>query len=138
MSKLEGSCLCGSIKYTSEADPLFTVICNCKNCQHQSGSAFSLNVVVPTASLKILSGLPSVFKDTSDSGQPVERRFCSKCGSPLFAVSPSRPEMIVIKAGTLNDTSWLQPQTSIWCNSAQSWWLKLETTLPHFPKNPGQ
>ncbi len=138
MRKVEGGCLCGAIKYKSEADPLFTVICNCKNCQQQSGSAFSLNVIVPSTSLKILGSKPSVYMDTSDSGQPVERLFCSKCGSNLFAQSTAHSEKIVIKAGTLNDTSWLQPKTSIWCNSAQSWWLKLETTLPHFPKNPGQ
>jgi hypothetical protein len=136
MSKVEGSCLCGAIKYASEDEPLYTVICNCKNCQQQSGSAFSLNVIVPSASLKIIGGKPSVYMDSSDSGQPVERQFCSKCGANLFAQSTAHSDKIVIKAGTLNDTSWLQPQVSIWCDSAQSWWSKIETSTMHFAKNP--
>ncbi len=47
MVKLEGGCLCGNIRYSGEADPLLTVICNCKNCQKTSGGAFSVNVAVP-------------------------------------------------------------------------------------------
>ena len=51
MAKIEGGCLCGNVRYTSEAEPLATVLCHCINCQKQSGGAYSLNIVLPKGSL---------------------------------------------------------------------------------------
>ncbi len=30
---ITGGCLCGSVRYTCEADPLLCVTCHCKNCR---------------------------------------------------------------------------------------------------------
>ena len=45
------------------------------------------------------------------------------------------PMMDVIKAGTLDDTSWLQPQLNVWCDSAQPW-VQLSDAIPRIPRNP--
>lgn len=42
MSKIEGGCLCGAVRYTCAAEPVMTAICQCTHCQRQSGSAFSV------------------------------------------------------------------------------------------------
>ena len=42
--KIEGGCLCGQVRYTCDADPLFQAVCHCKNCQKQAGTAFSVIV----------------------------------------------------------------------------------------------
>jgi hypothetical protein len=39
MQKIQGRCLCGAVRYRSDAAPLLTAICNCKNCQRQTGTA---------------------------------------------------------------------------------------------------
>ena len=44
---IEGGCLCGSIRYTCDAEPALTANCHCKHCQRQSGSAFSTIIGVP-------------------------------------------------------------------------------------------
>ena len=31
------------------------------------------------------------------------------------------PGLAFVKAGTLNDTSWLKPTVEVWCRSAQPW-----------------
>ena len=51
MSNISGSCLCGAVQYASEAEPLMTAVCHCENCQHQTGTAFSIIVGVPEDSL---------------------------------------------------------------------------------------
>ena len=53
MSKMNGSCLCGSIRYTCNSEPLLTAVCHCPHCQKQSGTSFSVIVAVPKDSLTI-------------------------------------------------------------------------------------
>jgi len=45
------------------------------------------------------------------------------------------PALDWLKAGTLDDTSWLQPQVNMWCDSAQPW-VAMKDGVPQFPRNP--
>jgi hypothetical protein len=121
MRKIEGRCLCGQVQYHADAEPMVVALCHCTHCQKQSGSAFSVNVGVPKGALVFTSGKTSVFEDVGGSGQPVYRHFCGACGSPIFSDVVSRPTLDWVKAGTLNDTSWVTPTLSLWCDSAQDW-----------------
>jgi hypothetical protein len=44
--------------------------------------------------------------------------------------------MSIIKAGTLDDVSWLKPTMEIFCDSAQPW-VGLQGGMQRFPKMPG-
>ena len=57
MPKVQGDCLCGGVRYTTETEPVMTAVCHCKYCQRQTGSAFSIMVAVPKGSLE-LQGRP--------------------------------------------------------------------------------
>ena len=135
MSNISGGCLCGAIRYTSKSQPLLTAVCNCKNCQRQTGTAFSVLVALPKGSLEFSGDQPATFDDAGSSGLPVLRHFCSKCGSPIFSDVAATPAMDWLKAGTLDDASWLQPQVSIWRDSAQPW-VQLSESIARFPQNP--
>lgn len=121
MSKLDGRCLCGGLRYTCDANPLLTAICHCPHCQKQTGTSFSLLVAVPKGSLRIEGQTLKTFDDVGESGLPVQRRFCGNCGSPIVSDVAAMPNLEFIKAGTLEDTSWLKPTAEIWCETAQSW-----------------
>ena len=135
MSKLEGGCLCGSVRYTSNAEPAMTVVCHCKDCQKQTGTAYSILVAVPEESFTVTGDSLKIFRNVGGSGQPVQRHFCNKCGSPIISKVTVIPGKVFIKAGTLDDTSWLQPQMNIWCSSRQPW-VTIEENLPKAEKNP--
>jgi len=109
--------------------------CHCTHCQKQSGSAFSVNVAIPKGSLQFTSGKASVYQDNGSSGMPVFRHFCSSCGSPLFSDVVATPQLDWLKAGTLDDTSWVKPVVNVWCSSAQSWVAYSEGTAK-FDRNP--
>src|SRR6516162_5107644 len=66
-------------------------------------------------------GQLKTFNDTGDSGQPVRRNFCPECGSPITSDVAIMPDITFIKAGTLDDTSWLDPKMHVYCDSAQRW-----------------
>ena len=119
---LEGGCLCGAVRYTVAVDPLAVVACHCRNCQRQSGSALSLVVVVPRDALQV-QGTLKTFEDRGTSGQPVYRRFCPKCGSPVLTDTPAAKAqgLIFIKGGTADEAQQLQPSTHYWTERAHAW-----------------
>ncbi len=77
----------------------------------------------------------AAFEDVGESGQPVTRRFCPKCGSAIVTHVSAAPDLEWIKAGTLDDPSWFEPQMHMWCGSAQPW-VSTDDGLPRFEKNP--
>jgi hypothetical protein len=117
---LTGGCLCGAVRYELKADPLMCVTCHCKNCQRQAGSALSIIIGVPEDAIDI-SGEYKTYNDTGDSGATVKRQFCGDCGSPLFSRVAHPPGVMFVKAGTLDDTSSLQPSFHCYTKSAQKW-----------------
>lgn len=136
MNKIQGGCLCGAIRYTSAAQAVLTAVCSCKHCQRQTGSAFSVLVAVPKGTLEFQGDAPATYQDRGEeSGLPVLRRFCRQCGSPIFSEVAVTPTLDWLKAGTLDDSSWLKPQVSIWCDSAQPW-VPTSDGTQRFPRNP--
>jgi hypothetical protein len=136
MSKVKGSCLCGNVRYDSEAEPLMTAVCHCENCQRQSGTAFSIIVGVPAGSLRFQGEENlATYADRGTSGKAVNRRFCRNCGSPIVSLVDVMPQVHFVKAGTLDDRSWLQPTAQFWCDSAQPW-VRIEGGVTKFPQNP--
>ena len=78
---------------------------------------------------------PSSYHDSGSSGSPVLRRFCAKCGSPIFSEVAVTPATDWLKAGTLDDASWLEPTVGIWDESAQPWVPKSDR-IAYFPQTP--
>ena len=109
-------------------------VCYCKNCQKQVGTAFAVVVGIPKSSISIQAQLKT-FHDTGDSDQPVERSFCPECGSPITSDAPAMPELTFIKAGGLDDTSWLDPKLQVYCDSAQRW-VPIPEASQKFAKMP--
>ena len=129
----QGGCLCGQVRYDINSDPLASVICHCKNCQKQSGAAFSINLVVPLNQID-MNGELATFVDQSEEGNDVLRRFCGACGSPILSELSSSPGLAVVKVGTLDDPSSFEAQMQVWCSSQQTW-LDLNLDIPSFSKN---
>ena len=75
------------------------------------------------------------FSDIGDTGLPVLRKFCGNCGTPIASQLDSMPELEFIKAGTLEDTSWLSPSMEVWCDSSQPW-LKIDGSRQLVRRNP--
>jgi hypothetical protein len=136
MPNLDGSCLCGGVKYTSDAEPAMTAVCHCRHCQKQTGTAFSLVVGLPADSIRFTESKSlAEYDDVGDSGGTVRRLFCNNCGSPIVSFAQAAPGIGFVKAGTLEDRDWLEPQVHIWCETAQPW-VTLEDGMAQVPRNP--
>jgi hypothetical protein len=54
--------------------------------------------------------------DTDAGPKLLRRQFCGDCGSPLTSEPPNTPDIIVIKAGTLDDWDALtEVEEEIYC-----------------------
>jgi hypothetical protein len=134
MAHIEGGCLCGKVRYRADTDPVFVSVCHCTDCQHFTGSAFATVVGVRTRALKV-SGPLKTFTKLGDSGKPIHRRFCGECGCAIMDEADMLPGVAMVNAGTLDDGSWVKPQSEIYCDSAQPW-VRLEGQFKRFAKAP--
>jgi hypothetical protein len=116
-----GGCLCGAVRYEVTAPISELRACNCTHCQRTSGTGASVNAAVPRASFKLTKGEPKRYADTAQSGRKLFRHFCGECGSPIYSFREAMPEMIVVRAGTLDDSTGMKISTNIWTASARPW-----------------
>ena len=131
----KGGCLCGAIRYTVSAPITELRACHCTNCQKSSGAGGSVNAMIQSASFKLDKGSPKRFAGKADSGRTLFRFFCGDCGSPLYSQREISPEVMNIRAGTLDDSSGLKVTASIWTKSARSWG-HVEPSSKQFPGQP--
>jgi hypothetical protein len=64
----------------------------------------------------------------------MHRKFCPNCGTQLFSQAESRPGLVFIRAGALDDPEIAKPSSTIWTASAPSW----ATIDPDLPQVAGQ
>jgi hypothetical protein len=120
----------------SDREPLTVYACHCTECQRQSGSAFSLSMIVPREGVAIVAGEPKEWLRRTDSGRMVSCMFCDDCGVRLYHNPKANEAITVVKAGTLDDPSWLRPVGHIWTRSAQRWFAIPAKTISYGVQPP--
>jgi hypothetical protein len=131
---MNGGCLCGAVRYTVSAPVTELRACHCTSCQKASGAGGSVNAVVASSAFKIDKGTPKRYSAVADSGRTLHRYFCGDCGSPLYSQRATAPELVSVRAGTLDGSGDLKITANIWCASAPSWGYIDPGTKQH----PGQ
>ncbi len=73
-------------------------------------------------SLITYNGEMTLISRVADSGNTVERGFCSTCGSQMYSKTVVGPEQPMrVRAGTLDDPDIAPPKYIIWGPSAPDW-----------------
>ena len=130
-----GGCLCGNVRYEfAKSAVLSAGHCHCTDCQKCTGSGKATIVFLPTEALTINQDYKT-YTVTGTDGSSVTRGFCPNCGSPVISYVEEVPETKFIKAGSLDDPSWVRAEASYWQKSAQPW-SPVEASLPTFEGNP--
>ena len=132
---LTGACQCRSVRYRIDRAPMGVWACHCTECQRQSGSAFALTMVVPRQAISITAGAPKTWTRRADSGRMMDCVFCPDCGTRLFHNPHANAAITIVKPGTLDDTTWLDPVGHIWTGSAQAW-VPIPADTVNYPAQP--
>jgi len=133
MTKLEGGCQCGAIRYEISQDLVGSGACHCRACQYSTGGGPNYVALAPTTGFTITKGEPKRYVRPGGSGMDVARIFCGDCGTPLW--SEGALPFLPVKAGSLDDPSFLEPAIHLWTSAAQPW-HRIEPGRPAFPENP--
>lgn len=127
---LTGSCLCGAVAYEADA-PLGAIIhCHCHTCRKAHGAAFSSLTAVPRACFRWIRGEDLLSAYESSPGK--FRRFCSRCGSQIFA-ERVEADQVMLRLGCLDTPGKGQPKAHIWRSGCADWYDPKEI-LPELPE----
>lgn len=129
-----GGCLCGAVRYRATAQPIVTRVCWCRVCQYVGAGSGTVNVCFPSAAVST-EGVLQDYELTADSGNRMHRRFCPTCGTHVFTASETRPHLVFVRVGTLDDPEIAQPAMTIWTESAPSW-ACFDERLPKVARQP--
>ncbi|MCE9658507.1 MAG: GFA family protein [Burkholderiales bacterium] len=134
MPKIQGGCRCGAVRYTLALDTLPPIYaCHCLDCQTWSGSAFSLQTFQPEAALTV-SGPIVVYEFTTPSGSTSTQRMCGVCHARIYNTNSARPNVVVVRAGTLDRSNELRVVAHLWVKRKQPW-LTLPDGAPAWPES---
>ena len=117
---MTGGCACGAIRYETDAAPVVMLNCHCRDCQRASGSGYAPHLAVPKASVRI-QGEPRYYRTVGDAGRAIERGFCAACGSPLMSRLERIPDILVLRAASLENPSLYKPAMDTFTDSAWHW-----------------
>ena len=130
-----GGCLCGAVKYEFPKDQVVSAHhCHCTDCQKSTGSGKASFVIVPSAAVSSTGEL-KYYSVKGSAGATVSRGFCPECGSPIMSVIPEMGPINIIKAGSIDDPSWVNIQSSFWSDTSQPW-SPVDPALPSCAANP--
>ena len=118
---LIGGCQCGKLRYELSETPRLVYCCHCTTCQKITASAFSISVIVAEEAFHLTAGQPKVVYRIADSGREYARWVCPDCGSCVTGAPGVGGAFRSVRAGSLDDTSWLRPTAHIWTRSKQPW-----------------
>lgn len=130
-----GGCLCRGIRYEADIAPQSVAFCQCRDCQYISGGEPAAIVLVNSRAFRIVEGHPNTFRSVGDAGGEVSRHFCPTCGTPLYSEVSTSPNVVFVKAGTMDDSHGLKPSVMVYMQSAQPW-SHQPGDMPTYPKMP--
>jgi hypothetical protein len=120
MMQLEGSCHCGSVKFSLEsAQPYPFMRCYCSICRKTAGGAgYAINLGGDFNTLKVRGKrYLSVYRAKIRSGDhtrtsTARRHFCARCGSALWLWDPTWPDLVHPHASAI-DTPLPKPPENV-------------------------
>ena len=132
---MRGACLCGAVRYRLDAKPLAVNACHCLHCQRLSGTDSTVSLHMKAAAVRVEQGELTRYRRTADSGRQIDAARCTACGARLFHEPVSAPEIILVAAGTLDDTGWAVPTSHIWLSRSNGSFVPAADALG-FPDGP--
>ena len=134
--KHQGRCACGAVTFEFDSDPDFVAVCHCLDCKKASGGEAATWFGVPADDFTVLTGSTEAFNYIADSGQPLDRNFCSTCAARLYTSNlGSFPGMVFVQLGSLTDPAGIAPKLEMFVKRRLPWVTPLD--MPQHEAMPG-
>ena len=90
-----------------------------------------MSMRVGLADVEVIGKMARHTRSKTESGSALVCEFCPSCGVRLFHRREAYEADLSLKAGSLDDTSWLVPAGHIWTGSKQKWVVIAEDGLSY-------
>ena len=119
MADLQGSCLCGGVRF-EVTQPFETVSqCHCASCKKLSGGVGTVSGRVRTDAIRILEGDELLRSYQPDEGSA--KTFCSACGSNLFGAGWPESPKTSVRLSAIDSPFDRKPEQHIFVRSVAAW-----------------
>ena len=129
---LNGSCLCGTVRYRIDGPIYSASHCHSGQCRKAHGAAFASYAHVRYADFHLTAGADAVAEYRSSAH--ATRTFCRHCGSNL-QWCPKGGDHFALALGTLDDDPAIRPERHIFVGSKAPWYV-IEDRLPQYAEYP--
>ena len=130
-----GGCACGAIRYSISDEPIFSNHCQCRDCQHKSGTGHGSYLTFGDRAKVKLEGQLAQWDMKGDSGNTKTRGFCPNCGSPVSLSFQAMPQLFTIHAASLDEPARFKPQVVTYAVRGYAW-DSLDPALTKFDRMP--
>jgi len=130
---IEGSCLCGGVRFQINGRLSPLQYCHCTRCRKSSGSAFVAAVAAKTDDFQWVTGADLVQVYAApilEAPPPYRTSFCRRCGSPVPLYDRERP-FVVIAVGNFDQRPEIRPLRHIFVGKKAPWY-EIRDGLPQF------
>lgn len=124
---VQGSCLCGEVKFEVTLPSLWCVHCHCSKCRRAHGAAFVTFVGFADDQFEVTEGAESLRRYLTDTG--ATRSFCTQCGSTLTYESPRWPGEVHAVLANLEGSVDRAPGSHVYVDHKAPWW-EINDSLP--------
>jgi hypothetical protein len=116
---VQGSCLCGGVRFKITAPFRRANICHCTRCQKHSGTGGLAQGRVARESFKLIVG--SELIETYRPPEGMAKVFCRRCGSSLFGGTWPDGPVVSVRLGVLDTDPEIAPQYHSFVASKAPW-----------------
>jgi hypothetical protein len=116
---IEGSCLCGKIKFNALGELKDVSFCHCSICRKTSGSAFASYGATTTEGFEWITGIELLSKYEQSVG--ITKYFCGNCSTTLVTHHFKEPDLYHISLGCLDGSPEITPLYHQYFNSRPNW-----------------
>jgi len=130
---VEGSCLCGAIKYEVELMPDKIFNCHCKFCRKAHGADYVTLALADASTLTITDAGDDLKEHLNDIGG--YRAFCANCGTRLMNYAADKNMYFSVSLSTVDSPLDLKPIAHVNTESKANW-CELSEGIPSFKALP--
>ncbi len=114
-----GSCLCGTVTFSLRLPTIACLHCHCSMCRRNHGAGFVTWVAAHADGFEVTAGQDRLT--TYQSSEHGSRSFCADCGSSLFCVIDTHPQIIDIVLANIDDPIDRAPQGHYYLADRVDW-----------------
>jgi hypothetical protein len=143
MTALQGSCLCGGVRFEIDGPLMRFSHCHCRQCQKAHGGPFRTRARV-AADFRFLAGekLVSFFESTPGT----HRGFCKVCGAPVLVkfdersrsarTDPGAVALYGVALATLDDDPGVRPDAHAFIIDKAPWFAVTDDLPQYQARHP--